>query len=143
LVQESFSAFIADEALTRGAAISFYTVTSMAPVLLIVVAIAGIAFGEEAARGAIVAQLRDLMGQQTRLSRARPLVERHGTGKCEPNMCRPLTSALSLRVPRLSASPKPTSPWPAVRAFVDHFAQAFSAMRGRGRMLVPDQKRED
>jgi hypothetical protein len=28
---------------------------------------------------------------------------------------------------------------PAVRAFVDHFAQAFSIMRGRGRMLVPDQ----
>jgi membrane protein len=65
LVKESFSAFIADEALTRGAAISFYTVTSMGPVLLIVVAIAGLAFGEEAARGAIVAQLRDLMGQQS------------------------------------------------------------------------------
>jgi membrane protein len=65
LVQESFSAFIADEALTRGAAISFYTVTSMGPVLLIVVAIAGLAFGEEAARGAIVAQLRDLMGEQS------------------------------------------------------------------------------
>lgn len=28
---------------------------------------------------------------------------------------------------------------PAVRAFVDHFAQAFSVMRGRGRMLVPDR----
>jgi DNA-binding transcriptional LysR family regulator len=28
---------------------------------------------------------------------------------------------------------------PAVRAFVDHFAKAFSVMRGRGRMLVPDQ----
>src|SRR5260370_38668410 len=28
---------------------------------------------------------------------------------------------------------------PAVRAVVDHFAHAFSVMRGRGRMLVPDQ----
>jgi hypothetical protein len=28
---------------------------------------------------------------------------------------------------------------PAVRAFVDHFAEAFSVMRGRGRMLVPYQ----
>jgi DNA-binding transcriptional LysR family regulator len=28
---------------------------------------------------------------------------------------------------------------PAVRAFIDHFAQAFSVMRGRGRLLVPDQ----
>jgi DNA-binding transcriptional LysR family regulator len=31
---------------------------------------------------------------------------------------------------------------PAVRAFVDHFAQAFSVMRGRGRMLVPDQNEQ-
>jgi hypothetical protein len=28
---------------------------------------------------------------------------------------------------------------PAVRAFVDHFAQAFSVMHWRGRMLVPDE----
>jgi DNA-binding transcriptional LysR family regulator len=28
---------------------------------------------------------------------------------------------------------------PAVRAFIDHFAEAFSVMRGRGRLLVPDQ----
>jgi DNA-binding transcriptional LysR family regulator len=27
----------------------------------------------------------------------------------------------------------------AVRAFIDHFAEAFSVMRGRGRLLVPDQ----
>jgi hypothetical protein len=42
-------ASVQDEALTRGAAISFYTVTSIGPVLFIVVAIAGLAFGEEAA----------------------------------------------------------------------------------------------
>ena len=52
-------------ALTRGAAIAFYTVTSIGPVLLIVVAIAGLAFGQDAARGAIVAQLSGLMGQQS------------------------------------------------------------------------------
>ena len=49
LLKESFAGFFADEALTRGAAISFYTITSIGPVLFIVVAIAGIAFGEEAA----------------------------------------------------------------------------------------------
>ena len=58
-------AFINDEALSRGAAIAFYTVTSIAPVLLIVIAIAGLAFGQEAAQNAITAQLSDLMGQQT------------------------------------------------------------------------------
>ena len=64
LVSESVNAFIDDEALTRGAAIAFYTVTSIGPVLFIVVAIAGLVFGEDAARGAISDQLGGLMGQQ-------------------------------------------------------------------------------
>jgi len=57
--------FINDGALSRGAAIAFYTVTSIAPVLLIVIAIAGLAFGQDAAQNAIAAQLSGLMGQQT------------------------------------------------------------------------------
>ena len=57
--------FIDDEALSRGAAIAFYTVTSIAPVLLIVVAVAGLAFGRDAAQNAISTQLSGLMGQQT------------------------------------------------------------------------------
>src|SRR4030088_3073517 len=65
LVSGSVFAFIDDEALTRGAAIAFYTVTSIAPVLLIVIAIAGLAFGRDAAQNAITAQLSGLMGQQT------------------------------------------------------------------------------
>jgi membrane protein len=56
--------FIEDEALSRGAAISFFTVTSLAPVLLIVISIAGLAFGEDAARGAIFGQLQGLMGPE-------------------------------------------------------------------------------
>jgi membrane protein len=65
LLRETSLSFIEDEALSRGAAIAFYTVTSIAPVLLIVIAIAGLAFGEDAAENAIVAQLSDLMGPQT------------------------------------------------------------------------------
>ena len=65
MLKETVLAFIDDEALTRGAAIAFYTVTSIAPVLLIVIAIAGLAFGHDAAQNAITAQLSDLMGQQT------------------------------------------------------------------------------
>ena len=42
LVKNSVYAFIGDEALTRGVAIAFYTVTSIGPVLFIVVAIAGL-----------------------------------------------------------------------------------------------------
>ena len=65
LLKESVDSFIRDEALTRGAAIAFYTVTSIGPVLFIVVAIAGLAFGEDAARGAIAEQLGGLMGRQS------------------------------------------------------------------------------
>ena len=65
LLKESTFAFIEDEALSRGAAIAFYAVTSIAPLLLIVVAIAGLVFGREAAQGAITEQLTGLMGQQT------------------------------------------------------------------------------
>ena len=65
LLKDTVLAFIEDGALSRGAAIAFYTVTSIAPVLLIVIAIAGLAFGREAAQNAITGQLSDLMGQQT------------------------------------------------------------------------------
>ena len=65
ILSDSVVAFIEDEALSRGAAIAFYTATSIAPVLLIVVAIAGLAFGQEAAQNAISDQLTGLMGKQT------------------------------------------------------------------------------
>jgi membrane protein len=65
MLKDTVLAFIDDEALSRGAAIAFYTVTSIAPVLLIVIAIAGVAFGRDAAQNAITEQLSGLMGQQT------------------------------------------------------------------------------
>jgi membrane protein len=65
ITKESILSFIDDEALSRGAAISFYTATSIAPVLLIVIAVAGLAVGREAAQNGITAQLSGLMGQQT------------------------------------------------------------------------------
>ena len=65
LVKESVLSFIADDALSKGAAIAFYMVTSIAPVLVIVIAIAGLAFGHDAAQGAIVGQLSGLMGDQS------------------------------------------------------------------------------
>ncbi|MGH6935450.1 MAG: YhjD/YihY/BrkB family envelope integrity protein, partial [Methylocella sp.] len=65
LGKESVASFISDGALSRGAAIAFYTVISIGPVLLIIVAIAGLAYGQDAARGAVVGQLSGLMGQQS------------------------------------------------------------------------------
>ena len=54
--------FVANDALSRGASIAFYAATSLAPVLLIVVAIAGLAFGQDAARAAISEELGKLLG---------------------------------------------------------------------------------
>jgi len=65
IIKDTVYGFIEDEALSRGAAIAFYTATSIAPVLLIVVAIAGLAFGQDAAQSAITGQLSGLMGDQT------------------------------------------------------------------------------
>ncbi|MGZ3338731.1 MAG: YihY/virulence factor BrkB family protein [Reyranella sp.] len=62
LLQDTIEGFVEDDALSRGASIAYYTLFSLAPVLLIAIAIAGLAFGPDAARGAIVAQLSGLMG---------------------------------------------------------------------------------
>jgi membrane protein len=65
LIKDSVAAFIEDDALSRGASIAFYAVTSMAPVLVIIVAIGGIAFGEDAARGELASQLGGVMGSDS------------------------------------------------------------------------------
>jgi len=65
LIKETATGFLADEALTRGAAIAYYTIFSIAPLLIIVIAIAGLAFGRDAAEGAVVGQLSGLMGEQS------------------------------------------------------------------------------
>jgi membrane protein len=65
MLKDAVLSFINDEVLSRGAAIAFYTVTSIAPVLLIVIAIAGLVFGPDAAQNAISGQFSSLMGRQT------------------------------------------------------------------------------
>jgi membrane protein len=62
LVRASVSSWIEDYAPSMGAALSYYTVFSLAPTILIVVSVAGLIFGEEAVRGEIFGQLQHLMG---------------------------------------------------------------------------------
>ncbi|HYC43827.1 MAG TPA: YihY/virulence factor BrkB family protein [Noviherbaspirillum sp.] len=54
--------WINDRATSKGAALAFYTLFSLAPILIMVLAIAGAIFGEEAARGAIFRELNGLVG---------------------------------------------------------------------------------
>src|SRR3569833_4570028 len=62
--KETFSSWSDDFAPSMGAAISYYTIFSLAPLLIIVIAIAGAVFGREAVSGAIVSELGGLIGQQ-------------------------------------------------------------------------------
>jgi membrane protein len=62
LVRDTVSAWIDDDVPSLGAALAYYTLFSIAPLLLIVLALAGAVFGDEAARGGLVGELRGLMG---------------------------------------------------------------------------------
>ena len=62
LVKRAVSSWSDDRAPSMGAALSYYTVFSLAPLLLIVISIAGLVFGGEAVRGELFGELRGLMG---------------------------------------------------------------------------------
>ena len=64
LTKAAASSWVDDYAQSMGAALAYYTMFSIAPLLLIVISVAGLIFGVEAARGEIVGQLQGLMGQQ-------------------------------------------------------------------------------
>ena len=64
MTKQTINEFMDDNALSRGAAIAYYTLFSLAPILVIAIAIAGLVFGHDAASGALSGQLQGLMGKQ-------------------------------------------------------------------------------
>jgi len=68
LCRDAAMAWIDDFAPSMGAAISYYTMFSLAPLLVIVIAVAGSLFGAEAVQGQIAAQLSGLIGQEGALA---------------------------------------------------------------------------
>jgi membrane protein len=63
LVKQTFAEWNKDNVPRLGAAMAYYTVVSIAPLLLVIIAVAALAFGREAAEGAIVLQLTGLVGE--------------------------------------------------------------------------------
>jgi membrane protein len=61
--KDTYRAWSADKAPRLGAAVAYYSVFSVAPLLVIAVAIAGMVFGEQAAQGVLVKQLADTIGR--------------------------------------------------------------------------------
>lgn len=63
LLKEAGSAWMEDNAPSLSAALAFYTILSLAPVLIIATAVAGLAFGHRAAEGEILQQLQSVVGE--------------------------------------------------------------------------------
>lgn len=64
LIKASVTGWSDDYAPSMGAALAYYSVFSLAPLLWIVIAIAGLAFGSQAASGEVFSQLRGLLGDE-------------------------------------------------------------------------------
>jgi membrane protein len=64
LFRQSFSEWSDDNAPRLGAALAYYTILSLAPLLIIVIAIVGAVLGRDAAQGQIVEQLKGLIGPE-------------------------------------------------------------------------------
>jgi membrane protein len=65
LLKETFSKWSGDSAPRMAAALAYYTAFSMAPLLIVAIAIAGLVLGHEAAQGKIVEQIGGLVGRQS------------------------------------------------------------------------------
>ena len=64
LAKDSALAWMDDYAPSMGAALAFYTVFSVGPLLIIVIAVASLVFGDAAAQGEVVAQIRQVLGEE-------------------------------------------------------------------------------
>jgi membrane protein len=65
LVKETFSRWSEDSAPRMAAALSYYTAFSMAPLLILVISIAGLALGHDTAQAKIVEQIGGLVGTKS------------------------------------------------------------------------------
>ena len=64
VITKAVSAWWGDNVPRLGASLSYYTLFALAPMLVVAIAIAGLAFGPEAVRGEITGQIRGLMGDE-------------------------------------------------------------------------------
>ena len=67
LFSQTFKGFIGDNGLKLSAALSYYTIFSLAPLLIIIISLIGIFFGDEAVSGQIFGQISGLVGSDAAL----------------------------------------------------------------------------
>ena len=67
LFKNTFSEFVEDNVMMLGAALSYYTIFSLPPLLIIIISISGVFFGEEAVRGQLFHQINGMVGNEAAL----------------------------------------------------------------------------
>jgi membrane protein len=67
LLKETFTGFINDDGMKLSAALSYYTIFSLPPLLIIIISLSGFFFGAEAVRGELFGQINGLVGNQAAL----------------------------------------------------------------------------
>ena len=67
LLKETFREFKSDNAIKLSAALSYYTFFALPPLLIIIINLCGVFFGEEAVRGEIFGQINGVVGNATAL----------------------------------------------------------------------------
>ena len=79
-MKEVFSNFSDDKVMKYSASLSYYTVFSIAPILIIIISIAGFFFGKEAIQGQVFGQLNGLVGQQAATQIQEMIGNTHSSG---------------------------------------------------------------
>ncbi|MVM36279.1 ribonuclease BN, partial [Spirosoma sp. HMF4905] len=64
VLRDSFNGFLGDRCLKLSAALAYYTIFSLAPLLVLIIALAGIFLGQEAIQGQIFGQINGLVGKE-------------------------------------------------------------------------------
>lgn len=65
MLKQTFTDWSNDKVPRLGAALAYYTIFAMVPLLVIIIAIIGLVFGQEAAQGYIIEQIAGLVGEQS------------------------------------------------------------------------------
>lgn len=64
IVKDSFKSFLSDRVLKLSASLSYYTIFSLAPLLLLLISLTGVFFGKDAIQGQIFGEINGLIGNE-------------------------------------------------------------------------------
>jgi membrane protein len=79
-LKQVFTEFIEDDILKYSASLAYYTVFSLAPVLIVIISICGVLFGREAIQGRIYGQIKGLVGNDAAVQIQETIKNIHLTG---------------------------------------------------------------